>query len=147
MKRTALLHADLSRVIATLGHGDMLVIGDAGLPIPNGPERIDLALMRGVPSIVQVLAAVLSEMEVERTVIANEAIGARGWIAPGSAVSQTASTLPAWYPTSLPAPSSVSHEAFKALTANARAVIRSGECTPYANIILVAGVWFGEAAN
>jgi D-ribose pyranase len=43
LKRTALLHAELSRVIATLGHGDMLVLGDAGLPIPDGPLRIDLA--------------------------------------------------------------------------------------------------------
>ncbi len=44
MKRTALLHAELSHAIASLGHGDMLVIGDVGLPIPPGPRRIDLAL-------------------------------------------------------------------------------------------------------
>ena len=48
MKRTALLHAELSHTIATLGHGDMLVIGDVGLPIPNGPRRVDLALTPGI---------------------------------------------------------------------------------------------------
>jgi len=49
MKRTTLLHAELSEVIARLGHGDLLVIGDAGLPIPDGPRRIDLAVSAGVP--------------------------------------------------------------------------------------------------
>ncbi|MFP5476380.1 MAG: RbsD/FucU domain-containing protein, partial [Gammaproteobacteria bacterium] len=57
MKRTHLLHAELSQVIAAMGHGDMLVIGDAGLPIPDGPRRIDLAVARGVPRLDEVLAA------------------------------------------------------------------------------------------
>ncbi|RZI97328.1 MAG: D-ribose pyranase [Variovorax sp.] len=130
MKRAALLHAELSRVIAAMGHGDMLVIGDAGLPIPDGPRRIDLALMRGVPLITDVLKAVLSEMQVESTVVADEALDA-------------AKKLPAWYPQSLGiAPLTVSHEEFKRRTARARAIVRTGECTPYANIILVAGVSF-----
>src|ERR1700761_8426316 len=72
MKRTTLLHAELSEVIARLGHGDLLVIGDAGLPIPDGPRRIDLALTANVPRFHEVLAAVLSEMKVERAVIATE---------------------------------------------------------------------------
>jgi len=63
LKRTALLHAELSHVIASLGHGDMLVLGDAGLPIPDGPRRIDLAVARGVPTLDEVLQAVLSEMQ------------------------------------------------------------------------------------
>ncbi|REM26021.1 D-ribose pyranase, partial [Mycobacterium tuberculosis] len=59
MKRSPLLHAELSHVIASLGHGDMLVLGDAGLPIPDGPRRIDLAVARGVPLLNDVLQAVL----------------------------------------------------------------------------------------
>ncbi|QNK69520.1 D-ribose pyranase [Variovorax sp. PAMC26660] len=130
MKRSALLHAELSQVIAALGHGDMLVIGDAGLPIPDGPRRIDLALMRGVPLITDVLKAVLSEMQVESIVVADEALG-------------DAKKLPGWYPQSLGiAPQTVSHEEFKRRSAKARAIVRTGECTPYANIILVAGVSF-----
>ena len=65
MKRTTLLHAELSEVIARLGHGDLLVIGDAGLPIPDGPRRIDLAVSADVPRFQDVLAAVLAEMQVE----------------------------------------------------------------------------------
>ena len=130
MKRSPLLHAELSHVIASLGHGDMLVLGDAGLPIPDGPRRIDLAVARGVPLLDDVLNAVLSEMQVEGIVIADEALG-------------DAKKLPGWYPQSLGIePQTVSHEEFKRRTAKARAMVRTGECTPYANIILIAGVKF-----
>lgn len=130
MKRTALLHAELSQVIAALGHGDMLVIGDAGLPIPDGPRRIDLAVARGVPLLADVLQAVLSEMQVESVVVADEALDGT-------------KALPAWYPQSLGmAPQTVSHEEFKRRSAKARAIVRTGECTPYANIMLIAGVSF-----
>jgi len=131
LKRTALLHAELSHVIASLGHGDMLVLGDAGLPIPDGPRRIDLAVARGVPRLDEVLQAVLSEMQVEAIVIAEEALDGN------------AGKLPGWYPQSLGIePQTVSHEEFKRRTAKARAMVRTGECTPYANIILIAGVKF-----
>jgi D-ribose pyranase len=117
-------------VIASLGHGDMLVLGDAGLPIPDGPRRIDLAVARGVPLLSDVLNAVLSEMQVESIVVADEALG-------------DAKKLPGWYPQSLGiAPQTVSHEEFKRRSAKARAIVRTGECTPYANIILIAGVKF-----
>ena len=78
MKRTALLHAELSHAIATLGHGDMLVIGDVGLPIPSGPHRIDLALTPGIPAVADVLRVVLDEMQVEKAVIATEAMERNG---------------------------------------------------------------------
>lgn len=131
MKHGLLLHAELSQVIAAMGHGEMLVLGDVGLPIPNGPARIDLAVSPGIPGIAEVLKAVLSELAVESTLIAHEALGA------------TDGALPAWYASALPMPpQTVSHEAFKQLCKSARAIVRTGECTPYANVILVAGVTF-----
>lgn len=130
MKRTALLHAELSHAIATLGHGDMLVIGDVGLPIPPGPRRIDLALTPGIPAVADVLRVVLTEMQVEQAFIASEAVE-RGAGAP-----------PAWCAGLPVAPVPISHEEFKRRTAQARAMVRTGECTPYANVILVAGVTF-----
>ncbi|MDZ7864424.1 D-ribose pyranase [Acidovorax sp.] len=129
MKRTTLLHAELSHAIACLGHGDMLVIGDVGLPIPPGLRRIDLALTPGIPAVADVLAAVLAEMQVERAVIATEA------------VDRAQGALPAWC--RLPvAPEAVPHEEFKRLCREARVMVRTGECTPYANVILCAGVTF-----
>ncbi len=131
MKRTTLLHAELSDVIARLGHGDLLVIGDAGLPIPDGPRRIDLALTAGVPRFRDVLAAVLSEMQVESAVVATE-------LAPNNApVDDELRRLLDGTPIS-----TMSHEDFKALTRGARAIVRSGEFSPYANVILRAGVVF-----
>ncbi len=130
MKRTLLLHADLSRVIAQLGHGDMLVIGDAGLPIPDGPVRIDLAVTPGLPRLADVLRTVLSEMQVERAVVAQEALAVDG-------------AFPSWCTDGAPLPlETVSHAELKRRCAQARAVVRTGECTPYANIILYAGVTF-----
>ncbi|WCM89124.1 D-ribose pyranase [Acidovorax sp. NCPPB 3576] len=129
MKRRALLHAELSHAIACMGHGDMLVIGDAGLPIPPGPRRIDLAVTAGIPAVDEVLCAVLSELQVERAIVASEA------------VERAEGALPNWC--LLPVvPDTVPHEEFKRLCQQARVMVRTGECTPYANVILVAGVTF-----
>ena len=129
MKRTTLLHAELSHAIASLGHGDMLVIGDVGLPIPPGPRRIDLALTPGIPAVADVLQAVLAEMQVERALIATEAVERAG------------GTLPGWC--HLPVvPEALPHEDFKRLCREARVMVRTGECTPYANVVLCAGVTF-----
>ena len=131
MKRTALLHAELSEVVARLGHGDLLVIGDAGLPIPDGPRRIDLALTANVPRFHEVLAAVLSEMVVEGAVIAEE-------LAPKNPAVHR-ELLRQLGATPIEA---TSHEDFKLRSRGARAIVRSGEFSPYANVILRAGVAF-----
>ena len=72
MKKTVLLNAPISRVVSLLGHGDALCVGDAGLPVPNCVERIDLAVYAGLPSFLDTLSAITSEMSVERVVIASE---------------------------------------------------------------------------
>ncbi len=131
MKKTALLNSALSETIARLGHNDFLVIGDAGLPIPTGPQRIDLALTRGVPTFIETLQAVLTEMQVERYIVAAEMEKASPHIL--KAVQEQLPELPF---------EKVPHERFKELCAMAKAVVRTGEFTPYANILLVAGVVF-----
>ena len=131
MKRTTLLHAELSEIIASLGHGDLLVIGDAGLPIPEGPRRIDLALTANIPRFHETLTAVLSEMQVERAVIASELPAANPLV--HAELLRLLGETPV---------STMSHENFKAQTRIARAVVRTGEFSPYANVILRAGVVF-----
>ena len=134
MKRTQLLHADLSKLIASMGHGDMVVVGDAGLPIPTGasaPLRIDLAVSPGVPSLDQVLGAVLSELQVERAYIAQEAMKGDAQVKPAWCITPAAIPVEA-----------ISHDQLKLMCRDARAIVRTGECTPYANIVLVAGVTF-----
>lgn len=128
MKKSILLHAELSHLVATLGHGDAVVVADAGLPVPPGVRCIDLAVTRGVPSFHQVLAALLSEMQVEHAVHATEL-----------AAPLAAQLAEALGPLPLQA---VSHADFKQLTGHARAIVRTGEFTPYANVLLYAGVVF-----
>jgi D-ribose pyranase len=131
MKKTGLLHAELSQVIATMGHGDLLVIADAGLPVPAGTRCIDLAVMQGVPAFDAVLAAVLGELQVERAVHATEALQRSPDFVSGLRTQLGDTPL-----------AHIDHEAFKARTAAARAIVRTGEFTPYANVILQAGVVF-----
>lgn len=127
MKRTVLLNAELSGLVAALGHGDLLVVGDAGLPVPRGVRVIDLALTRGIPGVFDVLDAILSEMVVERSMLAEEA-------AP--------ELLARFARREIGMVRHGSHAALKAETAQARAIVRTGEFTPYANICLYAGVAF-----
>lgn len=131
MKKTTLLQSDLSHVIATLGHTDTLVVADAGLPIPPETRRIDLALTRGVPGAIETLKVILEEMQVERVVMAGEAKERNPQYL--ADVQQLLPGVPVEF---------VPHSEFKNRTASARAVIRTGEFAPYANVILVAGVVF-----
>ncbi|MCU7241123.1 D-ribose pyranase [Pseudomonas peradeniyensis] len=134
MKKTPLLNIALSRTIAGLGHGDILVIGDAGLPVPPGVELIDLALTPGIPDFASVLRVVLSEMQVERHVLAEEVFQA---LPPGLAEVERLHAGG-----ELGQRQVLSHAEFKTLCRQARAVVRTGECKPYSNIALVAGVTF-----
>ena len=130
MKKRGILNATLSNVIASLGHTDLLVVADAGLPIPPGVPVIDLAVRCGTPSFSEVLAAVAEEVQVEQIVVGSEA-------------RQTADPLPEVAELFPGVPVvACPHEAFKQRTARARAVVRTGECTPYHNVILQAGVVF-----
>jgi len=131
MKKTALLQSELSYIIATLGHLDTLVIADAGLPIPTGTVRIDLALTQGVPAAIQTLKVVLAEMQVERVILAEEVKSHNPRFL--SDVQKLLPGVPVEF---------VTHAQFKTSTSAARAVVRTGEFAPYANVILVAGVVF-----
>ena len=131
MKKTALLHSDLSYVIATLGHMDTLVIADAGLPIPAETRRIDLALTQGVPGAIQTLKVVLDEMKVEKVLLGEEVKDRNPTF-----LAEVQALLPEVPVEFLP------HTEFKTRTADARAVVRTGEFAPYANVILVSGVVF-----
>lgn len=132
MKKTGLLHAELSRLIASMGHHDMLVIGDAGLPVPPGVPVIDLALCQGVPGFLETLEIVLTELQVEEALIDSE----MATVSPA----MSASFHQTW-PADVPV-RAVPHATLQETAREARAVVRTGEFTPYSNIVLVAGVVF-----
>jgi len=139
MKKSALLNSEISYVIASMGHTDTLVIGDAGLPVPEHVQKIDLAVTKGVPDFLAVLKTVLSELRVEKVMFAEEiktvspqiheeAIGLIRKMEAEEGITVKIEYVP--------------HESFKVKTEESRAVIRTGEFSPYANIILSSGVVF-----
>ena len=131
MKKTGILNHHLAGIIATMGHTDVLVVADAGLPIPPGVPCVDLAVTAGLPPFLDVVRAIAAELQVEALTLADELL-ARD------------ETLPAALQALFPAATvhHLSHDDFKRLTTSARAVVRTGECTPYHNVILTAGVTF-----
>lgn len=134
MKKIGTLNAQLSRVIAGMGHMDRLVICDSGLPIPRGKEVVDLALTAGVPGFMETLRVVMEELQVEGAVIAEELAAVQG------GVHRDLRTVLDGVPVQ-----TVSHEEFKRISGEDAIVafVRTGEATPYANVMLVSGVTFG----
>ncbi|EKN66707.1 RbsD or FucU transport [Neobacillus bataviensis LMG 21833] len=131
MKRHGMLNSHISKVLSDLGHTDYIVIADAGLPIPEGVAKIDLAIKAGTPTFTEVVDAVAEDMVIEKVIIASEI---------ETENPETAKYLKEKFTDAIS--EQVSHEDFKQLTKHAKAVIRTGEITPYANIILQSGVFF-----
>lgn len=130
-KTTTTINPALSRVISETGHTDMLVVTDAGLPIPLGSERIDLAYRPGAPAFFDVLDTVLAELVVEGATVSEEVADKSPEVL--AALRERFADMD-FEITLIP------HVEFKSLTHGARAFVRSGEFTPYANVILHAGV-------
>ncbi len=128
MKRGGIINARLAGSLAGLGHTDHVVVCDAGLPIPSGPEVVDLAFRFGVPSFETVLSGVLEELIVE-----------------GATAAEEVERNPHSYElltTNLRDLGFVPHEELKRMVAGASLVVRTGEATPYSNVILRCGVPF-----
>lgn len=130
MKKGELINHPLSSLIASLGHTDEIVIADAGLPIPKDTQRIDLALTRGIPTFADTLRTVLQEMCVEKAYVSKEIVDTSPQVL--ELIQAALGDIPV---------ESIPHPQFKERTKRSRAVIRTGEFTPYANIILVSGPW------
>jgi len=127
MKRRGILNAELSGALARLGHTDVVLLADCGMPIPRGVPVIDLALVHGIPRFEQVLDALLDELVFEGCVAADEAQSA-----------------PAgeWLAKRFDQIEYISHAELKHLSASAKLFIRTGEATAFANAALVCGVSF-----
>ena len=132
MKKTGVLNADLSRLIAEMAHHDTILIGDAGMPVPKGVLLIDLALTKGVPSFAQTLEAVLSELHAEEGIIGIE----MDEVSPHMR-REVEKIVNDQFILRV-----VTHEELKEMSKDCKAVIRTGEFTPYSNIILKSGVLF-----
>jgi len=131
MKKVGILNRGISEVIAGMGHLDMVVISDAGFPRPNSVTHIDLALKKGLPGFLETVEVIFTELKVERIIVAEELKGSSPEIR-----CELLKIL------EYPEIEEIPHEKLKQLSRNAVAVVRTGEFTPYANVILVSGVVF-----
>ncbi|MEU6342115.1 D-ribose pyranase [Streptomyces sp. NPDC046977] len=129
MKKSGILNRHLAGALAALGHTDLVVVCDAGLPIPPGPVVVDLAFRAGTPSFAEVLKGLQEELVIEGAVAAKE-------------VREHNPEVTAQLEEAFPDLELVPHEDFKALTHRARLVVRTGEARPYANVVLRCGVPF-----
>ena len=125
------LHPQLLRVLGQMGHTDMLCVGDAGLPVPQGVERIDLAWKKGEPGWLEVCRLIGEELGVEKIYLAEEIKEQNPKM-----LEAFLSIFPHVEVEYIP------HEELKDKNRNARAVVRTGECSSFCNCILVAGVEF-----
>ena len=131
MKRSGILNPQLNSVLASLGHTDRLAIADCGLPIPPEVERVDLSLVQGTPRFLDVVAAIVGEIVIQQATVAEQMRaqnptmldGLRGHLE-GVPIDE------------------VPHEDLKARLRAVKAVVRTGESTPFANVILECGVAF-----
>lgn len=129
MKRHGILNRELAGHFAKLGHTDRIVIADCGLPIPKEVPCVDLAYKLGEPTFLSILEVVLDDLVVEAAVLAEE-------------IQRNNEKVAKEVASSLSNISYVTHEEFKELTKEAKLIIRTGETTPYANVILQCGVIF-----
>lgn len=133
MKKKGILHSELARIVAGMGHGDILVICDSGYPIPHGKPVADVILTLGVPGVIQTLRTVLEELHIENVIVAEEMEKVSESMY--RQVREAVGDVPV---------QKISHEDFKKMTRTQSNIsfVRTGEATKYANTMLVAGVVF-----
>lgn len=128
MRRSGILHPGLGHLLSSTGHTDYFTVCDRGFPVPDGPERIDLALVDGIPTVLDVLRAVHAEWVIDRVLITEE----MEQVSPErvAEIRAVVGDVPVQVMT---------HLELKRLAPDGKATVRTGDTTPYANIILVSG--------
>jgi D-ribose pyranase len=134
MRKGKLLNSTIVSTLSKLGHTDQITIADAGLPIPDHVERIDIALIKNIPGFIETVKAIKEDLVIEKVILAEEIKSQNPLVL--ESLKELFDGIEITY---------VSHENFKVQTEDSKAVIRTGECTPYANVILQSGVDFSEA--
>ncbi|TLF42494.1 D-ribose pyranase [Lacticaseibacillus zeae] len=130
MKKGPVINTELSQVIADMGHFDLLGIGDAGMPVPENVWKIDLAVSKNLPSFIAVLENVLTELQIQKVYLAEE-------------IKEQNPTQLAQIQARIQVPIVfVPHEQMKKDLSKTKAFVRTGEMTPYSNILLESGVIF-----
>ena len=137
MKKSGILNDKLGAALATLGHTDLILVVDAGFPIPRDADRIDLAITENLPDLRTVLSLISQELVVEGVVRAEDVVSNNPrldeWLQQTFAGAEFTTR---------------SHtDMLGELARQAKVIVRTGAFEPWGNIGLVCGVdvpkWFG----
>jgi simple sugar transport system permease protein/D-ribose pyranase len=138
MQRGQLLNSELAYAIASMGHGDLMIVCDAGFPIPGSAWRIDLALIPDVPDLETVLAAVAESFIVEKVSYAAEMAENNPPL-----LEKVQSIFPDSDHDPIPHALILGE-----MAAKAKVIVRTGAFDPWGNILLYSGVdapvWFSK---
>ena len=148
MKNSGLLNSDAIRILSRLGHRDMIAVTDFGFPFPvNGKtQTLDLSIARNLPRYLDIVKLLMDDYCIESVLIADETKDRskdihRGLLDIVEKNDNRGQKTEVRY---------MPHSDFKNLVLHGAereepvfSMIRTGEFTPYSNIILVAGVPFG----
>ncbi|HJG65146.1 MAG TPA: D-ribose pyranase [Corynebacterium stationis] len=130
MLKRGLLNPQLNEALSHLGHTDALVFADAGLPLPEDVAVVDLSITFGLSSMGDVMRAVMAELVVEGSTVASESPAE--FVSLVQETGKLADTAVTY----------ISHEELKASLTGAKLIIRTGDTTPFANVIFRCGVLF-----
>ena len=126
MLRTGILNPAVLSLLARVRHTNTLVIADRGFPFWPQIETIDLSLVDDLPTVAQVLDALLPAILIGR-VFAAEEFRVHNPLARFEALQARLKTTPLHFEP---------HIEFKRRVPTAIGLIRTGDTTPYANLIL-----------
>lgn len=126
MIRTGILNPAINSLLARVRHTNILVIADRGFPYWPQIETVDISLIDDVPRVLEVLRAVLANFHAGKAFMAAEFQSAN-----------TEATVEGFRAALADVPLSFeSHIEFKKRVPLAIGLIRTGDTTQYANIIL-----------
>jgi D-ribose pyranase len=137
MKEVGIVNRELARVLSEQGHGDLLMVVDAGFAIPKGADVVDISLSENCPMVIDTLKELKKFFSVEKLIFANDTES----VSP-SLFNRIKELFGKDVPVEM-----VTHPQIKEMSHKVKAVIRTGDFTAYANVILVSGAgprWFCE---
>lgn len=136
MKAKGILNKDLMTAIADMGHEQLIVIGDVGVPITDPAKRVDLAIAEELPTLKQVLELIMDEMIYERVIVAEEQkLYNPNHFAEVNELSKRCEV------------ETISHrKLMEEYLPKAKYIVRTGGFEPWGNVVLAAGIdapkWF-----
>jgi D-ribose pyranase len=141
MKRSGILNLGLNQALAAMGHGDLIIVCDAGFPIPAQVSRVDLAIVADIPDLETVLTAISADFIAEKYGYANE-MAKNNPLLKDKVDRIFAGAELVTFP---------HNEILTELATKAKFIVRTGAFDPWGNILLYSGVdvkkWFTKAGT